>query len=317
MKKVLVLLAIVLGVANMYAQDYDLKGLAKVCKKHDLSPFCDGLSCYFDFEEGYVFFNKLGEKVVVIEYGVSLFPFFSDGLIVVGGGDNEITLGKYGYADKTGKLVIPFEYDYAEPFYKGIAKVSKGGREFYIDKKGKECLSIENDKLSDYVEFSSNGWGALSKERNENGLMMVEKDGKYGWKNGKGDIVIPIQFESASDFSDGLAWVKLNGVIGFVDKDGNSTFNPTVIANTSTNSKPLSTGSLEKDIKTMWYEANKYIDLANSAETKGEKLNYIKKADAIYEKMQNTPNVESVLPLDYIKQYRDTCKQFIEALNAM
>ena len=33
MKKVLVLLAMVLGATNMYAQDYDLQGLAKTLKQ--------------------------------------------------------------------------------------------------------------------------------------------------------------------------------------------------------------------------------------------------------------------------------------------
>ena len=148
-------------------------------------------------------------------------------------------------------------------------------------------------------------------------MCVLSKDEKYSYLNKSFQLIAPFEFDLAESFSEGLALVKIGDKWGYIDRQGRNTFNPTAITNTNTNSTTETTESLEKEVKTMWDEANKYIDLANSSETKGEKLNYIKKADALYEKMQNTPNVESVLPLDYIKQYRDTCKQFIEALNAM
>ena len=228
MKKLALLLAMVLGTINMYAQDYDLQRLAKICEEHNIHSFSEGLICYSDLDGGHVFVNTMGEKVVEIDYVSNYYPYFSDGLIVVGGGDNEVTMGKYGYADKSGKIVIPYKYDYAEPFYKGIAKVSKDGRQFYIDKKGKECF--DKDKQSEYDERSS-----LSKKINESGLIKVENNGKYGWKNEKGDIVIPIQYDMAMDFHEGLAMVTLNYVVGFVDKYGNSTFNPPSTINTPRN----------------------------------------------------------------------------------
>lgn len=354
MKKVLVLLAMMLGATNMYAQDYDLQGLAKACKKYStLSSFHDGLTGSFDPEIGNIFIDKKGNVVFVLEL-LSIEGEFSEGLMAVrfladieGVDESKYEFNKIGYIDKSGNLVIPCMYDKANPFYKGFAYVTKGDKKFYIDKHGKEAIVVPNDVptneleiirlknevLSDVlsVECRNGKYGINNKKTganiipfiyddivlNQEGLIKVNQNGKFGWIDDKGHVVIPIQYDYAQDFSEGLAFVEYNSNQGYVDIYGNSTFNPTAITNTNTNSTPETTESLEKEVKTMWDEANKYIDLANSSETKGEKLNYIKKADALYEKMQNTPNVESVLPLDYIKQYRDTCKQFIEALNAM
>jgi hypothetical protein len=57
---------------------------------------------------------------------------FSDELASVETGD------KYGYIDKTGKMVIPQQYPYAAGFSEGLARVRIGPGKFgYIDKTGK------------------------------------------------------------------------------------------------------------------------------------------------------------------------------------
>jgi len=43
----------------------------------------------------------------------------------------------------------------------------------------------------------------------------------YGYIDRSGKEVIPFSFESADEFSEGLAAVKLNGKWGFIDKEGN------------------------------------------------------------------------------------------------
>jgi hypothetical protein len=35
---------------------------------------------------------------------------------------------KWGYIDKTGKTVVPFEYDYTQSFSEGLAWVQKDGK---------------------------------------------------------------------------------------------------------------------------------------------------------------------------------------------
>ncbi len=47
------------------------------------------------------------------------------------------------------------------------------------------------------------------------------QNGKYGFKNEKGNIVIPAKYDDAAYFSEGLARVKVNGKSGFIDKNNN------------------------------------------------------------------------------------------------
>ena len=81
---------------------------------------------------------------------------------------NEISLykvsskGKYGYIDKTGRLVILCKYDLAFNFHEGLAIVVKSRKCGYIDKTGREIVPCEYDEACDFSE----------------GLAMVEKNDK-------------------------------------------------------------------------------------------------------------------------------------------
>jgi hypothetical protein len=52
------------------------------------------------------------------------------------------------------------------------------------------------------------------------GLARVKFNGAVGFIDEAGKIVIPMEYENAGDFEDGLALVRLNGNIGFIDKTG-------------------------------------------------------------------------------------------------
>lgn len=64
-------------------------------------------------------------------------------------------------------------------------------------------------------------WDVASNFRN--GLAAVEKDGKWGYINQAGEIVIPLQFGSAHDFSEGIAAVDSveTNKSGYIDLSGN------------------------------------------------------------------------------------------------
>jgi len=51
-------------------------------------------------------------------------------------------------------------------------------------------------------------------------LALVKKDGKYGFLNTDGKLVVPIQFEDAYSFHDALAPVKLDGKWGYINLTG-------------------------------------------------------------------------------------------------
>jgi hypothetical protein len=45
--------------------------------------------------------------------------------------------GQWGYIDRTGRIVVPLEYEYAAPFINGAGRMKKGGKNFEADKNGK------------------------------------------------------------------------------------------------------------------------------------------------------------------------------------
>src|SRR5215831_15485948 len=60
--------------------------------------------------------------------------------------------------------------------------------------------------------------------QNRTALFAVYKDGKSGFIDNTGKIVIPLQFDSANGFSEGLALVTLKGKKFFIDATGRTVF---------------------------------------------------------------------------------------------
>lgn len=56
----------------------------------------------------------------------------------------------------------------------------------------------------------------------DEGLCGVEKDGHWGYIDRKGQIVIPMEFSNAGRFSDGYAQACKNDKYGYIDKEGNA-----------------------------------------------------------------------------------------------
>lgn len=200
MKKVLVLLAMVLGATTMYAQDYDLKGLAKLCQKYKLDGFQDGLCCAFDEDRGTLFFDTKGKEVLCVS-GYEIYHNFSDGLLCVRNKD-----GKIGYLNKSGKVAIPFVFDDAFSFQNGVAKVEKGNKKYRIDKNGNEIAQAS-------FEYGAyNSVKSVDSYNNfQDGRAIVFKDRKFGAVNMNREIVIPLEYKELYSFSDSVAWATNDG----------------------------------------------------------------------------------------------------------
>ncbi len=153
---------------------------------------------YSQFKYGFI--DQTGQVVIPAKF-LSV-ESFHDGLAVA-----SVARNKYGYIDSKGVFVLPAIYDRAKSFQDGIAKVSVGDETFYIDKTGKKLWSTPLDATT---EDFREGVAALQTE-----------DGKWGYVNREGKMVIPATFEYASGFSEGLAVVTMaNGKYGYIDKTG-------------------------------------------------------------------------------------------------
>lgn len=78
--------------------------------------------------------------------------------------------------------------------------------------------NIKSDKV---VKYSSLNMEIDEASEFSEGLAVVKKDGKYGYIDKEGNLVIDFQYEYANPFSEGLAVVKKNGKNGYIDKSGN------------------------------------------------------------------------------------------------
>ena len=152
--------------------------------------------------------------------------------------------GKYGFKDKTGKVVIPCTWDNTLVFSEGLAGVKdSNGKWGYIDKTGKVVIPYTwKDALYfteglAAVQDSNYKWGFIDKTGKvvtpntwyncnaphfREGLAAVlYSNGKYGFIDKTGKVTIPCTWKNAWDFTEGLAGVKdSNGKWGFIDKTG-------------------------------------------------------------------------------------------------
>ena len=159
--------------------------------------FSDGMAMVGKYDSdgsmknGYI--DTTGAVVVPLgEYdGVGV--LFSDGLARVAKRDASGD-AKWGYIDTTGAVVVPLEYRYAFDFYDGLAWVQGNGDEIYgyIDTTG--VMVVPFGEYSRVGSFSD-------------GLAAVGKGGKYGYIDTTGKLVISLEYDNASYFSDGLARV--------------------------------------------------------------------------------------------------------------
>ncbi len=114
---------------------------------------------------------------------------------------------KYGVLDQNGKTVHAPEYDKITYFFGDFAFGSKGNTWFVLNNDG-SVIEI-SEKIKDIKKY-------------RDGLApFVSLDGKFGFLNNKGEIIVPAQYEGAGYFSSGLAWVRnAEKKIGFIDKTG-------------------------------------------------------------------------------------------------
>lgn len=222
-------------------------GLYHIKNKTELLP------CVFDyisFDEKIGFFkvernekkglyNVEGKEIIPCKYD---YLSFKDKIGFFEVKQNE----KKGLCNAEGKEIIPCKFDFIWDYnYKetGCFEVELNDKKGVYNDKGKELLQCIYDGVfinSDYIRFSMNEKDGLYsiKENKEvikpnynylslpsEGLILYQKvkEGKYGYLDVKGNIVIEPQYDNASSFEDGIAQVTKNGVTSILKHPLNGT----------------------------------------------------------------------------------------------
>ena len=249
------------------------KEFANKLKKYDkLGTFHEGLALaqrnrlwgYIDVE---------GNEVVPCiyrgtEYGNRGFDF-SEGMAVVINKD-----GKYGFINRKGEVVVKPQFQQAASFSEGVAAVCSDGNLNFVGKDGKIVERLSNQYVWDfnvgrnlprfkngvcevhvpakepsegyavdvvYIDMKGNRVQKPDEAEEAEKYVIYEEDGKLGYKDKVGNIVVPAKYSSLGKFSCGVALATLEygerghgadewyspgyvGIYGYVDLEGNETF---------------------------------------------------------------------------------------------
>ena len=165
--------------------------------------------------------------------------------------------GRWGYADGTGKPVLPAQYTAAGPFQAGRAVVATDGAYGFIDEKGKAVVAPAYDALNPYA-------GGYARARVGDAYTFLDEDGQEfdhlyfnaldfaegraavldhrGWYYISGPTepdTPPVLFLEAYSFADGLARVRL--------ADGYSFITPAYLKDPGRGTKPFGRYALATD----------------------------------------------------------------------
>ncbi len=121
--------------------------------------------------------------------------------------------GKWGALDAKGKIAIPVKYDQLTDFNSGYALAELKGKFFVVSKSGTET-PVKASGIRAIKKFSE-------------GLGIIEVNGElWGFVDADGKTAITPKYEGVGYFSGGLAWARLEGIIGFINPEGEWVIKP-------------------------------------------------------------------------------------------
>ncbi|PCJ26761.1 MAG: hypothetical protein COA97_05045 [Flavobacteriales bacterium] len=193
----------------------------KKCRKHALYPF--------QHPSGYMgYMNCYGEEMIPVN--VVDVEEFEEGRAAVNLG------GYYELIDRSGKTFTNEKFDIVHGTVDGFTTVEKNKKLNLINPKGKLHIKKWYDFVSPFCTEQlrcvrdGKKWGYLNHKGEvaipieydsvtvfSEELAVVEKDGKFGFINSLGQVIIPFQYEQVGGFDEGLAPVMIGKVWGFID----------------------------------------------------------------------------------------------------
>ncbi|MEO6758803.1 MAG: WG repeat-containing protein [Saprospiraceae bacterium] len=152
-------------------------------------------------EREWCYFDKTGEIILRLPMdGHDRAPGFKDGLLRWKDGFH------WGYRDVKGAWAIAPKFDDARDFENGVAGVQKDGKWIEIDTRGETLPSTNGPRA---IHPQSDG---LTLARDGDRLGYLSPDGKPAFEFRK--------YDGAFDYQCGMARIKLDGKFGFMDKSG-------------------------------------------------------------------------------------------------
>lgn len=138
---------------------------------------------------GYI--NKNGEFKIQPQYDVAQ-DFQENGLAVVQVGN------QYGIINTKGEYVVQPKYEYITQFSEGRASVHNEEGVWVINEQG----SVLTSKPFDFIGTYSQGRAIYQESDSESGDVL------YGYLDRDGGILVPAEYQSATDFEDGVSVVQ-------------------------------------------------------------------------------------------------------------
>ena len=164
-----------------------------------------------DFKDGMALVKRGGKYGYLRADGREIAPAYKEARPFAGGAA-PVKNGKWGVIDTSGKMVVPFQYDNAGPFFSGgLLAVEKDNRWGFIDAGGREVVPLV--------------WRAVHPVFSE-GITAVENEKRlWGFLNEKGEITASPRFkEVLTPMSEGLAGVMTEDGKAYAGSDGTIAF---------------------------------------------------------------------------------------------
>lgn len=204
--------------------------------------FSDGLAWVVADNESPTAIDKQGNiKFSMVE--AKVVNIFSEGLASFAIEENYEK--KWGFVDKTGKIVINPQFEEVGMFSEGQCPFKNGENKWgYIDKKGNITINPQFDVADSYINGNAvvktggksgviNAKGLYTVNpiyksvMNDRNICLTELDGKWGWCDIEGKTIINNQFKEAYLFLENdLAPVKIGNKFGYINKEGKIVINP-------------------------------------------------------------------------------------------
>ncbi|MEH2356824.1 WG repeat-containing protein [Nostoc sp.] len=143
----------------------------------------------------------------------------------------------YAYVNQSAQLVIEPQFDEAGKFSEGFAPIKVKDKWGFINLKGQVSITLQNntiDKLysgkrDDHNKSSTDFFNNMDKYSDDKdrlsstfseGLVGIKLNGKWGFINHEGKLVIPYQFDEVKKFSGGVVTVRVQDLWGVINPEG-------------------------------------------------------------------------------------------------